>query len=110
MTARSNDELTAQSPARELDEAELSAVGGGAVVDAGGGEEHALHTNTHALCGYYNYITKVITYHPCPRCKKPMHSEWYNVKWYCDPCDYSEFLPGTSYWYGTQEELTAAAS
>lgn len=110
MTEQSKAERNAQTPAQELNEAELAGVDGGAVVDAGGGEGRALHTKSGALCGYYNYITKVITYHPCPRCKKPMHSEWYNVKWYCDPCNYSEFLPSTSYWNGTQEELTAAAS
>ncbi len=93
-----------------LDEAELAAVGAGAVVDAGGGEEHALLNKSRAICGYYNYITKDITYHPCPRCGRPMHSNWYNVKWYCDPCDYSEFLPKMSYWTGTQEELIAAAN
>ncbi len=93
-----------------LDNEELAEVAGGAVVDAGGGEEHQINTTSGAKCGTYNYITKVITYAPCPRCGKPMHTEWYNFKWYCDPCNYSEFLPTHKTWSGTQEELIAAAS
>lgn len=55
------------------------------------------------------YFKKVIHYFPCPRCGKPMHSKWYQSKWYCDPCDFSCLRPAEVTWSGTKQELITAA-
>ncbi len=114
MTEQNNTLGTGQAAEQlvdnQLSDDALANVAAGAVVDAGGGEEHSLRTSSNYECGTYNTITKVIDYCPCPRCGKPMHTTWYLVKWYCDPCDYSEFLPTHKTWSGTKEELIAAAN
>ena len=39
-----------------------------------------------------------------------MHTDFYTPKWYCDPCDFSEYRPRKEIWNGAAEELSAAAS
>lgn len=63
---------------------------------------------TQVGCGD-KYFKKAIFYFPCPRCGRPMHSKWYESKWYCDPCDFSCLRPDQVKWNGTKEELIAAA-
>lgn len=60
-------------------------------------------------CGEQYLDSGTIIYRPCPRCNKPMHTEWYVAKWYCDPCNFSEFRPREEVWYGSEESLIAAA-
>lgn len=103
------EEDRAQFASRELDDAELAGASGGAVVDPGGNGDTSVLITSGVQCGTRKYATGKITYRPCPRCGKPMHTEWYTPKWYCDPCDFSEFRPREEVWNGTEQELVAAA-
>ncbi len=69
-----------------------------------------IYTSFFTQVGVYDNKDYHVEYYPCPRCGKPMHSESYNPKWYCDPCNYSKFLPSSVIWNGTIDELKAAAS
>ncbi len=80
-------------------------------------------------CGQFDTTSRKIIYRPCPRfaasipcerigrgiqeeclrCGKPMHSEWYAAKWYCDPCNFSEYNPRRADWNGSEQDLIAAA-
>lgn len=68
-----------------------------------------VYINSDDYCGAINNTTNEITYRPCPRCGKPMHAAWYNTKWYCDPCNFSEYRPRAETWKGTKDSLIAAA-
>ncbi len=102
-----NKNLTAE--AKHLNDKELSEVAG--AVDGG----HINYTVSNIYisqseyCGTENNMTHTITYRPCPRCGKPMHTAWYNTKWYCDPCDFSEYHPREETWKLSKEALIAAA-
>ncbi len=92
---------------RRLSDAELA----GAVSGGRGGCTSVSTISAKGIdYGQINELTHVITYRPCPRCGKPMHSEWYAARWYCDPCNFSEYHPREATWNGTEEELIAAAS
>ena len=60
-------------------------------------------------CGQFDTTRQKIVYRPCPRCGKPMHTEWYASKWYCDPCNFSEYNPRRADWGGSEQDLIAAA-
>ena len=100
--------VAAQIPARPLNNAELAATAGGRPGPKVN-KTCTIYVSGMVECGTLNKSTRVITYRPCPRCNKPMHTEWYVVKWYCDPCDFSEYRPREEVWNGTEESLIAAA-
>lgn len=104
------EEERAWSANCELDATELAEASGGLVITDGGGGETILKNTSGSECGVRDNMFCVIYYRPCPRCGKPMHTDWYTPKWYCDPCNFSEFLPRKETWNGTAEELCAAAS
>lgn len=103
------EEERARSANCELDDTGLAGVDGGVVVDAGGNGDTTILITSGVQCGTKKYATGAIIYRPCPRCGKPMHTEWYTPKWYCDPCNFSEFRPRAATWNGTEQELIAAA-
>lgn len=104
-----NQKNNAQLNDRPLTDNELAEAAGG-VAPTG-----SAHVITYIYDGWVTQVGgednwyHTIYYYPCPRCGKPMHSESYSVKWYCDPCNFSEFHPRQSVWSGTKDELIAAA-
>ncbi len=92
-----------------LSDSDLAEALGGVVVTGGSGET-VIKTASSSECGVRDNTMGVIYYRPCPRCNKPMHTDFYTPKWYCDPCNFSEFRPRKEIWNDTAEELSAAAS
>lgn len=102
---------TETKTATQLNDAQLTDAVGGCSRTGGstGGGKEILYCGSVDECGELDDDTGRITYRPCPRCGKPMHTAFYNVKWYCDPCNFSEYRPREAIWNGTKEELIAAA-
>lgn len=110
-TARENDSrppvdpsIMAQANDGKLNDTDLAEVVGGRGVKTA-----TIYISGMSECGTRNRETGAIIYRPCPRCGKPMHTEWYVSKWYCDPCNFSEFRPRKATWSGTVKSLIAAA-
>lgn len=110
MTAQTETK-TADQTADRLNDIQLADAVGGCSRTGGSasGGTQILYCGTVDECGEMEDDTGRITYRPCPRCGKPMHTAFYNVKWYCDPCNFSEYRPRKETWAGTEEELIAAA-
>ena len=95
--------------ADQLNDTDLANASGGVYILKEHAGTEGIFISTVTQVGTLDKHTKVITYRPCPRCGKPMHTEWYVSKWYCDPCNFSEYRPRKETWNGTKEELIAAA-
>lgn len=80
-----------------LTDDELLSVAAGAAT-AGDRTYERVMVNWYTQCGSVDNGTGELFYCPCPRCGKPMHSEIYAVKWFCDPCNYSEWRPNSVSW------------
>ena len=105
-----NQKIDAQLNDRVLTDSELAeAAGGLAPTSSGSGHEIVWIYSGFTQVGSEDNWYHNCYYFPCPRCGKPMHSEFYRAKWYCDPCNYSEFRPSRADWPGTRDELIAAA-
>ncbi len=93
----------------ELTDKDLTQADGGMV----GGDIPAPETSKsiynakHDVVGSQSLTDNSITYYPCSRCRKPMHSGWFG--WYCDPCNNHEFSAKEEVWSGSIDDLKAAS-
>lgn len=93
----------------EMKDQDLAKVSGGLVDPNSGHNIERVFSGWVTQVGMVDNWYGTLWYCPCPRCGKPMHSEIWAPKWYCDPCDFSEFNPRQELWSGTEAELIAAA-
>ena len=79
--------------ANSVNESELVYITAGSTDGRGGtlGSNLEVNLSFWTYCG--EYVNGVLYYRPCPRCGKPMHTSYGQPKWYCDPCDFSEYHP-----------------
>lgn len=109
-----SDATPETSPSRpaapSLNDTDLAEAAGGMFIPDGGGGTTTIKNARGSECGVRDNMRQIITYRPCPRCGKPMHTDFYTPKWYCDPCNFSEFNPRRETWTGTVEELIAASN
>ncbi len=90
-----------------LNDNELNEVAGGAgeIKDV----KKKIMCMTYSFCGYYNELTKVMTYYPCSKCHTPMYTQDWNPRWICDCCDNKEFFPVAEVWTKSREQLISDA-
>ncbi len=91
----------------QLSDQELSQTAGGAPSMDSSVKMVYFYNSHDDQIGYRHGVDDYIHYVPCDKCGKPMHNGWFG--WYCDPCN--RHLVCVSYyrWYGSVEELKAAA-
>lgn len=104
-----NQKIDAQLNDRVLTDNELAEAAAGIAPTSSGHSIAYIYSGWFTQVGGEDNWYGDIYYYPCPRCGKPMHSEFYCAKWYCDPCNFSEFHPRIADWTGTRDELIAAA-
>ncbi len=104
-----SEQTTPKTVNAELTDQELSEVAAGLAIPDSGHTLQRIYSDWCTQVGTEDSWDHTITYCPCPRCGKPMHSEFWAAKWYCDPCNFIEFNPRTATWTGTADELIAAA-
>ncbi len=104
-----SEQTTPKTVNAELNDQELSEVAAGLVDPDSGHKIERVYSGWVTQVGTEDNWYHTLRYYPCPRCGKPMHSEIWAPKWYCDPCDFSEFNPRSAPWTGTVDELIAAA-
>ncbi len=66
-----------------------------------------IYNSKNDIVGSQSLINNSITYYPCSKCRKPMHSGWFG--WYCDPCNNHEWEAKKEVWTGSVEALKAAS-
>lgn len=94
---------------RPMDDEELAGVSAGYVdPDQSSLRNPKVYVTFVSYCGEYEPSTGNLVYYPCPRCGRPMYTQFWNPKWECDPCNYSEFCPMSVIWTGSEESLRSA--
>ena len=104
MTAANTPNTNASTNA--LDDAELQEIAGGSRSD-----ESTIYDKQGREIGYYAVtfvITDHIYYWQCSHCGGPVHAS--GSFYFCDKCDDWWLSRAPHRWYGTKEELIAAAN
>lgn len=97
-------------PPRSMSDEELAKVTAGYAVYIGSSASDCrVFVTTFSYCGVYDSSRTTLSYRPCPRCGRPMYTQAWNPKWACDPCNYTEFMPASATWEGSEESLVLAA-